>query len=1044
MKIIESLKRLFRKRRLKTSYLEQVETGELSIIDTSDLNIDRNLTREEDESRKIFLEEVNSGNFSAFISYGNDIAKETNQYMDIIRKRLNQNIEENESFARNVSLEQVIRHKLKIAFNHAEINCIMDSLNELKRNCELRIIALEDLGSIESKKAKRKIPFMSSRIDTNKISSINNTISRLSVNIKIINMLSQSVRNEQKTYFNENNALDAFIRENDESESTRIANKVLNEVFRELKMSINAISTFSNTNPLIIEGKTIDKIDIDKNSLDKKVEIIALAKQYLDLYVAQNKEKVLAPGGLLERAEKYRSELWKEIESDYLDIPLWAKKGLSSVLIQEQESELKKKVNKFHSKYYERIANIEKLIAIFGEEIPDDFKEKFYKTKFYYYALLDETEISDSCHTKPIEINSEEERNYYLKFVSEIVNKIHIESDDSELIKFMNKHLSLKNPNSILDDFSKFVTLLRIEKSGRAGLYTLNLFTTDFEDEPNCCCCLDQINTMNSKKYFSQMSKIPRHNISPIARGILKLWKREEFSRKTYNEFWGDYDAGWNLAEKVNEELYPRSNPSNNSMKYRSNIDYWTFLGNTIQDFNRRIRLDKDKSKENQKRKTDYIKVSFKNEKTEEAEEYKISLAEVICRFSIAIESMLNGKISKLDIKEHILQLENFNIGQENQSYTYTELIKELAKCLFYGKEKELIQTAKDFVSNEDELKDFENELIKIIVNYIINDEKQELNIDLPSYFECSGKDELDIFKKRGLTTESTDFAKLLRGFDIFLPDVKYDDSYITSTIVEFYNSVDKYYVQKAYYNGFFRQFGEHRFWAPPNGYLAGTNELCNIRPLLRFTSITNIPINDGKIKKAYDGLLEVEFGYYPQKEVSENLNEKLKKEYNKGNLKRTGNIYTILSPISKEVKNSLETNMKSLPIGEIEPYTEKTSSIKLLEENEYEGKRYVYIPYGKEKWFEVLPVKWIIDKKSKVMLADQIILSGVPFDNNNNLSNYPYDFKESIIKKFMDNFFVKNLEQSKEVVLLGKQLLYSLLTQKEQAKGQRVEEIER
>ena len=66
MKIIESLKRLFRKRRLETSYIEQVETGKLSIIDTSDLNIDRNLTREEDESRKIFLEEVDSGNFSCF------------------------------------------------------------------------------------------------------------------------------------------------------------------------------------------------------------------------------------------------------------------------------------------------------------------------------------------------------------------------------------------------------------------------------------------------------------------------------------------------------------------------------------------------------------------------------------------------------------------------------------------------------------------------------------------------------------------------------------------------------------------------------------------------------------------------------------------------------------------------------------------------------------------------------------------------------------------------------------------------------------------
>ena len=163
MKIVEFIKSLFCKKSFEARYLEQVEIGEISIIDTSDLNIDRNLTREEDESRKIFLKEVDSGNFSAFISYGNDIAKETNYYMDIIRKRINQNIEENESFARDVSLEQVIRHKLKIAFNHEEINCIIDSLNELKRNCELRIIALEDLGNIESKKTKRKMPFISSR-----------------------------------------------------------------------------------------------------------------------------------------------------------------------------------------------------------------------------------------------------------------------------------------------------------------------------------------------------------------------------------------------------------------------------------------------------------------------------------------------------------------------------------------------------------------------------------------------------------------------------------------------------------------------------------------------------------------------------------------------------------------------------------------------------------------------------------------------------------------------------------------------------------------
>lgn len=587
MKIIEFLKRWFRKRSLKISDIEQLDTKKLSIIDTSDLNINRNLTREEDESRKIFLEEVNSGNFSAFISYGNDIAKETNYYMDIIRKRLNQIIEENEFFARNVSLEQVIRHKVKIAFNHAEINCILGSLNELKRNCELRIIALEDLGSTESRKVKRKMPFMSNRIDARKISSINNTISRLSVNIKIINMLSQSVRNEQKTYFVGNNTLNAFIIANDERESTEIANKVLNEVFRELGMSINAIATFSNTSPLIIEGKSIDKFDIDKNPLDKKVAIIALAKQYLDLYVAQNKEKVLASGGLLARAEEYRSEIGKEIESDYLDIPLWAKKALANIVVKEQGSEFPKVINKFNNKYYDRLENIEKLIAIFGEEIPDDFKEKFYKTKFYYYALLNETKNFDSHHSKPIEINSEEERNYYLKFVSEIVNKIHIESNDRALIKFMNKHLSLKNPEAILDDYSKFVTLLRIEKFGRAGLFTLMLFTFDFEHEHNYSCCLDQINPILLPNFNSQIDK---HNLSPIAKDILKIWNSTGISEKTYNEFWGDYNDGWNFAEKVNDGLYPRSNPSNNPKYYKSDLDYWSFLVKTIQDFNKDAR----------------------------------------------------------------------------------------------------------------------------------------------------------------------------------------------------------------------------------------------------------------------------------------------------------------------------------------------------------------------------------------------------------------------------------------------------------------------
>ena len=394
MKLLEYIKKLFGIGKTEKNTLEQSQTTKLSIIDTSDIEIDRNLTKEEEKSRKKLFEEINSEDFSTFIIYGDDIAKKTNSYMEIIRKRLNQNIDENKSLASNVSLEQAIRKKVKIVFNNAEINSILDDLKKLKRNCEIRIIVLEDLGKNELKKSKKKIFLMGDKTDTNKVNAINNAISRLSVNIKIINMLQQSVKSEQYTYFDENVTLDRFIKANDERESKQIADKILDEVYESLKSSINAIETFSNVTPLTIEGKTLDKLDT-KMPLDKKIEIIVIAKKYLDLYVAENREKLLSRGGLLEKATEYQSKLWEEIESDYLDVPLWAKKMFPDAFIEAEGRLHLETINRFYHKYYNKLENIERLIKIFGEEIPADFKEKFYKTKFYYYALSFETEKFD-------------------------------------------------------------------------------------------------------------------------------------------------------------------------------------------------------------------------------------------------------------------------------------------------------------------------------------------------------------------------------------------------------------------------------------------------------------------------------------------------------------------------------------------------------------------------------------------------------------------------------------------------------------------------
>ena len=142
MNLIEKIKKWLNIEKTESNSIEQERTNNLSIIDISNLEIDRNLTKEENESRKRLFEEISSGNFSTFITYGNDIAKQINYYMDIVRRRLNQNIEQNQSISRNVSLEQAIKQKIQIIFNNAYIDRILYNLNELRRNCELRIIAL--------------------------------------------------------------------------------------------------------------------------------------------------------------------------------------------------------------------------------------------------------------------------------------------------------------------------------------------------------------------------------------------------------------------------------------------------------------------------------------------------------------------------------------------------------------------------------------------------------------------------------------------------------------------------------------------------------------------------------------------------------------------------------------------------------------------------------------------------------------------------------------------------------------------------------------
>ena len=153
-------------------------TNKISIIDTSSLNINRVLTDEEKQRLKNYSQEIDLSN-NQIIEYENEISRKVSYYMEISRKRLNQNIEKNQELLKEATARNVISQKLDIEFNNLEIKSIIEELQNLKRECELRIIALEEKGQTEIRKGKRLIFFLENKSDLVKINLINNAVRKI-------------------------------------------------------------------------------------------------------------------------------------------------------------------------------------------------------------------------------------------------------------------------------------------------------------------------------------------------------------------------------------------------------------------------------------------------------------------------------------------------------------------------------------------------------------------------------------------------------------------------------------------------------------------------------------------------------------------------------------------------------------------------------------------------------------------------------------------------------------------------------------------------
>ena len=269
---------------------------------------------------------------------------------------------------------------------------------------------------------------------------------------------------------------------------------------------------------------------------------------------------------------------------------------------------------------------------------------------------------------------------------------------------------------------------------------------------------------------------------------------------------------------------------------------------------------------------------------------------------------------------------------------------------------------------------------------------------------QCFCNDKLDILEKRGTQAAITDFSVLLGGwFSNYHVD---NDSSLEGRTGWYWTKSD---------NG--DSDARVVFGVGSRGYNPVVLRNGGARPALPFSSISNIPTNGESGKRARDGVLEVEYGYYPQKAVSKDMQERLERAYRSGSISKTRNSYTTDS------RKYAACNEKFLE--------------KQHDEYEYNGKRYVRIEVNSGKsqyalsngetyrdgdnvWVEVSPVKWLVDEREKVMLTDKLIFSGVQF--NHTRDYHTKDFDKTDIKTFMDRYLSRDLEQSRGTITLGEQ----------------------
>lgn len=256
----------------------------------------------------------------------------------------------------------------------------------------------------------------------------------------------------------------------------------------------------------------------------------------------------------------------------------------------------------------------------------------------------------------------------------------------------------------------------------------------------------------------------------------------------------------------------------------------------------------------------------------------------------------------------------------------------------------------------------------------------------LPTISEIFGDDRLQVVKKRGAVAGATDLDKYLgtqTRSDLLTRDGK--------SVGEFYwtrtprgtftnNTMTVVYPDNSY--------DWHSIDDKKNG-----GRIVSLFPL-----ISNDSTDGQHLEIAEDGVVEVEYGHYPQSAASKEMQEQLEQAYKEEKCKKTGNTYT--------------TNANALSSDD------NSFSPQKNEEYEFDGKKYIRLECkedcfhtfsngerykeGDVVWIEVEPIKWLVDTETQKMITEKVIFTGLQYKD---------------MEKFIDEYFSKELLQGREKI---------------------------